>query len=1476
MKLTLPQRDIYFEQLLFPSEPVYNIGAKIKIEGKLDTLAMQVAYEALINQHDAYRTVFSSENEGQTVEATVKSPGTHSLPFVDLSRTKNPKQEAETFMQSEFVKPFDMFSRDYLHKFILIRVNDTFHYLFSVYHHIITDGWGTSLMFQRLVHNYNELIEFGEVRSEYPFSYKTFMENDLAYSQSETYKNDLEYWKDKFSTLPENLFNRIRNQGAANESSRKALRISRKTYNLLQERASETKSTTFHIILATLYLYFGRKEQKADIAIGLPVLNRGKSVFKKTVGLFMSISPLRLHLNFRQSFRSLLKDIKTQLREDYRHQRLPLGSLINSLQAFQDRDRLFNVTLSYEKQDYSLNFANTETTVLPLTHQAERVPLAVYIREFAPESDVTIDFDYNLNYFNEESICQLTIHFHTLIKNVIQHMDQPLKDITYIAPWEEKRLLYVYNDTARGYNQEKTFLHYFKEHARLNPGKRAAFDSTASLSYGELDKLSDRIALHIGYMSNEDSNSSIIGVALRRSLNTLAILLGIMKAGKAYVPLDTSFPADRLNYIIESSELDVLIYDESLDEQVSQSDVAKVSAEDFLQLANGQTGMELDLPNLEQTAYVIYTSGSTGKPKGVEVGHRSLINFLLSMQISPGFNLEDTLFAITTYSFDISILEFFLPLISGGTVYIADMETLFNLECTIKAIHNVNPTIIQATPSFYQLLYNAGWKGNNSLKVLCGGDLLSEQLALKLLDTTKELWNMYGPTETTIWSSIKHITKPDEASIIGKPIANTQFYVLDENLKPLPTGSAGVLYIAGGGLAKGYFKAETITHEKFIPNPFSKNTLMYKTNDLARWTNDGDIQFLGRNDNQVKIRGYRIELGDVENNIVTLEKVIQAVVVAKKQEAQEAHLVAYVIVDGELEIEKIKGHLQQALPDYMIPQIIIQLDALPLTPNQKVDRKALATMGTQGAMSGSLVQANTPMQKRLLGYWKELLQIPGEISIQDNFFALGGHSLNAVKLSNQIKNDIGAAIGLKSIFDYPTIEQLAVHLSTGNFAVTATLPKAPVKPVYLVTPSQYEIWLASQNSQRSIAYNMSAAFAIEGMLNTEKLEIVLNILISKYEVLRTNFSEKEGSVYQMIQSEKGIQATITRKKISQGETNKYIKSFVAQKFDLESDLLIEMKVLELEGENSFLLFRTHHIVLDGRSLEIFVHKLLHYYAEPQSTIVKDNLQFKDYSEWSAVKQKESKNLDFWNSYLINYRIKPSFISNEGKINVSEANNFFVAFSPKESAAIKDFVRAQATTVHNFLSAAFGALVFKQSGHKDICLGTVNAGRNMPELDDMLGMFVKSLPLRMYLQDNKSFTALLKEVGINILQISEHQDIPIEFSLKTPYDTLLVYQNPDFSYQKEMQLPGVKFSNYPIETYHSRLSLLFNFKEEMQGLILEVTYDTSLYNSGTVELIVQRFWKLIEYTITNPKATLGDIDIAMEIEKTEVVNIEFNF
>lgn len=1478
MKLTLPQQDIYFEQLLYPNEPIYNIGANVYIKGNINYDTLNKAYLALINQHDAYRSILKGDL--LTTEIEILPAYETALGYVDFSSDPQPEKSATDYMQKDFKIAFDITSEEVLFKFELIKVDAETYHLYSKYHHIIVDGWGTSVMFQRFVKNYNELMEFGEVTSEYPFSYQEFVENDEAYNTSEVFDTDKAYWKNKFETLPNALFNRRNPAIHTNKSERKTLLLKRSLYNELTEVSKACKATTLHTILAALNLYFARKHQNNDVVIGLPVLNRSSAKFKKTVGLFMGVSALRMELDLEDSFDVFVQQVRQQLRQDYRYQRFPLGKLVQELDLFHEKQGLFNITVSYEKQNYADHFANTKTEVIPMTHGAERVALALYVREFDDSEDVNIDFDYNTNYFDEAAITQVTQHVDTLLKNIIANPTKKLANYTYLSP-EEVQQLAAFNDTKITRSKSDTLLNTLSDNTDTYTHKTAVKDAIKSYSYQALEMTSNAIAQTVQTQFGT-ANNAPIAILMDRSADLVAILIGVLKSGSAYIPLDPSFPKERLQYIVKHSNVSGIIGDAKYKELL-QSETTFLDAAEVLKSKN--TGKVLKEVTEKDTAYIIYTSGSTGNPKGVEIGHKSLYNFLKSMIARPEIKVADTLFSVTTISFDISILELFAPLMAGATLYVASKETLSNPTEVIAELETVQPTVIQATPSFYQMLFNDGWKGNKSLKVLCGGDVLGTSLAEKLVDTCSSLWNMYGPTETTIWSSVKRIENAVEASNIGSPIHNTEFYILDEALQLLPIGSEGTIYIGGDGLAKGYYKNEALTKEQFIQNPFNPKTLIYNTGDLGKWTANGEIEFLGRNDFQVKIRGFRIELGDIETKLNAMTSVEDAIVV-KKMIAQEAVLVAYVMMTSEssFDAKLLIATLREQLPAYMIPNAIVSVESFPLTPNKKVDRKALSNRELE--VASSLKNDSKPTsvtEKRLHQLFKETLNIEDNFSLETSFFMLGGHSLNAVRLIGLIEKEFQHRLSLKDMFDYPDVISLANHLGNRELNEKQAIIPVAEKKYYPVTFPQYAIWLASLQAQKSIAYNMFSSYEVAGNIDIDIIRKAFKGLVNKFEILRTNFIEHEGNAYQKVRTTKEVVFEVDEIITTHENYEDALKNYTNKEFDLANDLLIKIALFRIENQDDRLVFSTHHIIMDGWSLELMIQETTDRYRTILTEKTYDDeplsFQFKDFVAWQNKKEQDNLpiNKKFWNEYIDGYKWKQLVpYDNE----YAEANYkgefYYFQWDLTFLDALNNLAIQNKVTLHTLLMCTFNTLVYKMYGQDDICVGTINSGRTFSELNKHLGMFVKTLPLRTKVAPETSFLTLLQNTHENLMTVDTHQDVPENVLNTLRFEAILVLQNQSFNYAEIDISDELKLVNKPVIAEYNRLPMLIDFSVEKTALRGCILYDTSKYHKETIEIVIQKYEKLLQQILLNVKASVHEFDISLAFEQQDLVAIDFNF
>jgi amino acid adenylation domain-containing protein len=655
-----------------------------------------------------------------------------------------------------------------------------------------------------------------------------------------------------------------------------------------------------------------------------------------------------------------------------------------------------------------------------------------------PEPEMVLRVMYDGERFEANAITRLLDHYRTLLEGLVHDPHRRVCEIPMLTQAERRQLLVEWNSTGAEYPQLCMHELFEAQVERAPDGIAVVFTSTSSgdgeeqqLTYRQLNDRAEQLARQLRSMGVKPG--VLVGICMERSVEMVVALLGILKAGGAYVPIDPAYPAERVDFMIEDSAMSFLLTQDRLRDGLQQgrhrvASVEKLSLDYSVEMIGGKRAQPDDL------AYVIYTSGSTGKPKGVEIQHRALVNFLHSMKHRPGLTPQDVLLSVTTISFDIAALELFLPLIVGARVVVVSREVAMDGRQLIEQLEQSGATVMQATPATWRMLVEEGWSGNKSLKLLCGGEALSPDLAKTLLERSGSVWNLYGPTETTVWSTAWKVESGSDRILIGRPIDNTEAYILDSNFEPVPVGVGGELYLGGDGVARGYRNRPEVTAERFVNNPFNKGfgSRMYKTGDWARYLPDGNIEIFGRIDDQVKIRGFRIEPREIEAVLREHPGVRQVVVTAREDEHLDKRLVAYVVpkaAPGPTAAE-LRDHLKSKLPEYMLPSAFVPLDALPLTPNGKVDRKALPLPdGGESRLTKDFVSPRAPTEEIIAGIFREILGVD-EVSIDDNFFELGGHSLLAARIISRLRNAFHLELPLRVIFESPTPAGLADSVET--------------------------------------------------------------------------------------------------------------------------------------------------------------------------------------------------------------------------------------------------------------------------------------------------------------------------------------------------------------------------------------------------------------------------------------------------------------
>jgi amino acid adenylation domain-containing protein len=938
----------------------------------------------------------------------------------------------------------------------VLKLDAAEHILLLMTHHVAIDGWSFRVFFSELSALYKAFSGgTPSPLSQLPIQYADYAAWQREWLQGEVLTHQLEYWRSHLAGAPQVLelpTDRPRPSTESHRGAHYSFSIPREVSEGLGAFSRREGTTLYMTLLSGFVVLLSRYSGQQDLLVGTPVANRNRAEIEELIGLFLNTLVLRNDLSGDPTVQELLARVRERCLNAYAHQELPFEMLVEDLRPDRDlsRNPLFQVMLVLQNApEQPFTLPGLSLTPVEVDRGAALLDLTLWVYE-TPEG-LSGSFEYATDLFDKTTIERMAGHWRALLEAMIADPKRRLSELSLLTEAERHQLVVELNRTGRDYPRQALMQELFEGQARQAPEHTALRFGATALSYGELEGRANRIAQAL--RSRGVGRGQRVGLCVERGAEMLAAVLGILKAGAAYVPLDPAFPQERLRFMAEDAQLALLVSSSALAgsfglprerQLLLDTDAAALAAQSGERLAPDAA---LDA-GPEDAAYVIYTSGSTGKPKGVVVPHRAVVNFLSSMAREPGLSADDVLVAVTTLSFDIAVLELQLPLTLGATVVIASREQAIDGHALKTLLEQTGATVMQATPVTWRLLLEAGWQGGKGFKALVGGEGLPQELAESLIASGIELWNMYGPTETTVWSTCARITDTARGITIGKPIANTTVYILDAHNNLCPIGVPGELCIGGEGVTLGYWNRPELTAERFIPDPFSTppGARLYRTGDRARWRNDGTLEHLGRLDFQVKIRGYRIELGEIETAIARHAAIREVVAVAREDIPGDQRLVAYLVAENPPAdwVDQLRAQLRAALPEYMVPSAFVVLDKLPLTPNAKIDRKALPAPERSASDEAAYVAPCTPTEEILAGIWAEVLKLE-RVGRDDNFFELGGHSLLAMQVAARVQRALAVEMRLSEFFVAPTIMGLAARIEALPVKAISDKDETPVR-----------------------------------------------------------------------------------------------------------------------------------------------------------------------------------------------------------------------------------------------------------------------------------------------------------------------------------------------------------------------------------------------------------------------------------------------
>jgi amino acid adenylation domain-containing protein len=1507
LPLSFAQERLWFLEQWEPGGAVYNICRGNRLKGELNVGALERAVNELVSRHEILRTKFPVLDvlPVQSITPSVVVI----LPVVDLQELPEAERErkARNLGSQEARRAFDL-AHGLMLRATLVRLQRQEHILLLTTHQIVSDGWSMQILFRELWAFY-EAFCAGEslLLPHLPVRYVDYSIWQREWLKGRELESQLVYWRRQLRgpvPLLELPTDHPRPAVQTFQGARLSVVISEALTTALRELSRQEGVTLFMTLVAAFKTLLGRYAGQEDVVLGFPITNRNRPDIESVVGFFVNTLVLRTDLAGNPSFRDLLGRVRKVCLEAFAHQDLPFEKLVEELRPERDmtRNPLFQVMFVFQIPESSeVSLQGLRSQPMQVDVGTSKFDLTLSLAE--REKKLTGFIEYSTDLFDRSTIERMMGHFQMLLEGIVANPDQPMSTFPFLTETERHQLLVEWNDTATEYPKDSCIHELFEAQAGRTPEAIAVEFDGKQLTYQELNQQANRLARYLKILGV--GPKTLVGICVARSLEMVVGVLGILKAGGAFVPLDPAFPRERLAFMLEDAQVSVLLTQAKLAEDRGWSsengDPSSSILDPRLQVVfvdrdwrliaqkrdnNPKSGIES-----HNLAYVIYTSGSTGKPKGVQVSHRSVLNCLHSVRQHVELTENDVFLAVTTISFDIAALELFLPLITGAKLVLADRDEVQDGRLLLVKLAECAATAMQATPSGWKLLLDAGWRSRRNFKILCGGETLSRNLADQLLEGGASLWNLYGPTETTIWSTIVKIERDGRPVLIGRPIANTQIYILDSCLQPVPVGVHGELYIGGDGLARGYLNRPELTAETFVANPFSSQlgARLYRTGDRARYRADGNIEFLGRVDEQVKIRGHRIELGEIETVLNQHPAVHDSVVVARARDSSgEKELVGYIVPkqDSVASASDLRSLLRQKLPDYMIPSAFVFLNALPLTPNGKVDGSKLpAPDDSRPSLEQVFVAPRSEIEELVAQVWREVLKAE-KVGMYDNFFDLGGHSLLATRAVARLRSNFNIDLALRKLFELPTVAGLAEHIEflrrkEGGVSVPPIV-RGPRDRAIPLSFSQRRLWFLQKLDPNLTAYNIPATFRIEGDLSVSALEKALNEIIDRHEVLRTRVVEFDSQPHQQIISPVAVALPVTDlghlpEDRAAAEIQRLSAEDTRQPYNLGNPPLMRAKLLRLNNREHVLILNFHHIVSDGSSLIVFYQELATLYeaflAGRAHRLPSLPVQYADYAvwqhEWLQAKVFQSQ-LDYWRRQLGNGLMSLNLPTDYERPAVQSFRGARLTqlLSQEVTQSLKGLSRKEGVTLFMTLLAGLNILLSRHTGQSDIIVGSAVAGRNRPETDGLIGFFINALALRTDLSGNPTFVDLLKRVREVCLDAYTHQDLPFERVVEEINPQRDLSRNPLFQVmfnmadvsERSFALQGCKVTKLSSVDPSAKFDIVLHAPEVDGRIELAVVYNADLFSEGRITNLLDQFAYLLSQVADDPQREIDGFSL----------------
>ncbi|HEY0022709.1 MAG TPA: non-ribosomal peptide synthase/polyketide synthase [Longimicrobium sp.] len=1529
LPLSFAQERLWFMDRLEGANAAYNIPAALRVRGVLDVDALERSLGEIVRRHESLRTVFREVNGG-AVQVIAPFAG-FALPVDDLSSLPEADRETEVRRRArdDAARPFDL-AQGPLFRAALLRVADEEHVLLMCIHHIVTDGWSSGVLFRELNTLYaafarGQASPLGEPALQYA-DYAVWQRGQLG---GDALDRQIGYWKERLAGAPALLelpTDRPRPPVQSHRGAREMFGLPRALLDGLQALGRGEGATLYMVMLAAFQLLLSKYSGSDDVVVGSPIAGRTTKEVEELIGFFANTLVLRTDLGGDPTFRELLGRVREGTLGAYEHQEVPFERLVAELQPERSLSHspVFQVMFTLQNADRS-GSGLKGLRMEGMGGEVETTRFDLSLTAVPNDDGLRGALEYSTALFDRSTVRRMLEHLGRVLEQVAANADVRLSRLELLSAEERGLVVEAWNATDAEYPADACLHELVEAQAERTPNAVAVVFEDRSLTYAKLNARANRLAHHLRSLGVVPD--ARVAVCVERSAEMVVALLAVMKAGGAYVPLDPGHPAERLEYMLADSAPAAVLAQTHFRDRVEHTGVPvlEMGADRPEWGDHPATDPAIGGLTPAHLAYVIYTSGSTGRPKGVAVPHRGVVNLLRSMRETVAMEPADRLLAVTTYAFDISVLEIFLPLLHGAATIVLPRERAADPAALAEAIRAYAPTVMQATPATWRMLVSAEWAGAPEMRALCGGEALPAELASAVRSRVGALWNVYGPTETTIWSTSQAV-RGDSAGggqvPIGRPVANTRVYVLDAAGEPVPVGVAGELYIGGAGVVRGYLGRPELTAERFVADPFSRapGARMYRTGDLTRWRPDGTIEYLGRTDFQVKVRGFRIEPGEIEARLAEHPGVREAAVVAREDLPGDVRLVAYVV--GEADAEALRAHLATALPEYMVPAAYVRLDAFPLTPNGKLDRKALPAPEGDAYASRQYEEPAGKIEVALAEIWTELLRVE-RVGRRDHFFELGGHSLLALQVVSRVREAMEVELPLSTLFEKPVLAALAEELlelrlagfdpkTLARLAPLARQPDVREGRVPL-SFSQQRLWFLEQLGDLGGTYHISQRLPLRGELDRAALVRALDRIVARHEALRTTFAQVDGVPEQRIgpadtgfrleEHDLGGQAN------AQAELGRLLAEEARAPFDLERGPLIRGRLIRVAPDHHVLAVTMHHIVSDAWSMELFTQELGALYGAFRSgepdPLPPLPVQYADYAAWQRkwvegdVLQAQA---EYWTETLAG---APELLElptdHPRPVQMDHVGGrLAVELDEALTAGLKALGQRHGATLFMTVLAGWATVLGRLSRQEDVVVGTPTASRGRIEIEGLIGFFVNTLALRVDLAGSPSVAEALKRVRERALGAQQNQDIPFEQVVELVQPSRSMAHSPlfqvMFGWQSAprggLELPGLTLESGSAGAAGSagsagsaseaaasagaaseaaaKFDLSLDLAERGGRIAGSVTYAASLFEHATVERWAVYLRRVLEAMVADERQPVDRLPLLPEHERRQVV------